>query len=208
MAKPTTPAKPPAKGGAPISLTAPAYRLAMALYAVGAHGQPEDVPPGEDRAPLQELFRKEVAQNVGGSRGKKGKVKMLVPQDRLVLSSRGGTRTEKAGAGRGGRQLVELPYVEDLNVLLARIQEEETELNEKMGKAVNSEISRLTKELNSYEAGSQDYMRVFSALQVQIQKKQSLSSDIRKQAFANIRGDEKWATGRFLRLIRDERPPQ
>lgn len=194
-----------------VQLTPAAYRLAMALYAAGAFGKAEDVPPKEDRSALPELIRKKIAENVGGARGKAGKVKMLVPQAQIVLS----TRAPRGSGGanvptpvRGVKGDFEPMYIEDANVLLSRIQEEETLLNESMGKAINDELARLTKELTQYTPGSQDYLRVFRALNEQVAKKERLTEDIRKQAFANIRGDERYSLAKYLRLFKEERPPR
>jgi hypothetical protein len=107
--------------------------------------------------------------------------------------STNGTSSTSAPQTRG------LPTVEDLEALLARIRELEREVSAEIGAGIDAEIERLkTAVATSSGAELEDaYRDLGSALE----RKRSLGSQIRFEAFRRIERDTDFAPRAYLRLI-------
>ena len=192
-----------------ISLNPPALILYKRLLSMKADVKAVDLT--DKREALPELVRKNVVKLEGGAPGIRGMIRVVVPETHVTQSTRkprgSGDSTDRQ------RQAPNLdpsdrPYPEQMNVLLARLEETETRLNEERSREINQKIAGLTKELNDYAPGSQDYLRVFAALQAQVQAKVTMAKDIRESAFRQVAEDRHFESGKYLRLLRPEHPPR
>lgn len=95
-----------------------------------------------------------------------------------------------------------LPTVEELTVLLSRIQAVESEVIEELQAQVNEEIGRLKREIGQLEGDA--FERAFRELDRAMAKRKELTVAVREEAFSRIEADPGFAPRKYLRLIARE----
>lgn len=190
---------------APTALTHPAYELAQDLAKLGALNEPVELPSSMDRSPLTELRRKAVVKIIGGTRGRPGRISLLKPPERLVLSQR--RRATAASGGNSSRPTIvrTRPTVEDLRSLVDTIEETERELFEKLSAERNELIAALKRQLVEAGPGSDEERELFERLTAEMQRLRLIESEIRIEALKRIES-ARGPLAAFTALISRERP--
>jgi len=108
------------------------------------------------------------------------------------------TRTEPARAAYG------LPTVEELEALVARFRDVETEVRATLQEQVNTDIARLKREIAEFEGD--EFEAVFRELERALATRKALANQIREEAFRRIEADTAFGPRKYLRLISRESP--
>ena len=107
---------------------------------------------------------------------------------------------EKASVPRAN--VAERPTVEELNTLLARIHEIETEVSRQMQGRINDEINRLKQHIAQLEGDA--FERAFRELERILTEKREVAAQIRIETFKRIEADSHFDARKFLWLISSE----
>ncbi len=99
-----------------------------------------------------------------------------------------------------------LPTVEELNLLLGRIEEAEREVGEELQGQVTAEIERLKKQIGTLEGEA--FERAFRELDVALRRRRELAAQVREEAFRRVEADPEFKPRRYLRLLSRETSPQ
>jgi hypothetical protein len=95
-----------------------------------------------------------------------------------------------------------LPTVQELEALLARIHALETEVSAELQHRVNSDISRLKREIGELEGD--EFERAFHELERALAARKALAGQIREEAFKRVESDTAFGPRKYLRLISRE----
>lgn len=95
-----------------------------------------------------------------------------------------------------------LPTVEELTVLLSRIQAVESEVIAELQASINDEIGRLKREIGHLEGEA--FERAFRELDRAMAKRKEMTVAVREEAFRRIEADSEFAPRKYLRLIARE----
>ncbi len=95
-----------------------------------------------------------------------------------------------------------LPTVEELDALLARIHELESEVSAQLAGQVQAEITRLKRQIP--ELDGEEFERTFHELGRALAKRKQLAGQVREEAFKRAEADTTFGPRKYLRLISRE----
>jgi hypothetical protein len=104
------------------------------------------------------------------------------------------SRTVEAPRGAYG-----LPTVEELAMLLERIQTAEDEVSRELHQQVNADIARLKREIGGLDGD--EFERAFRELDQALTTRKQLANQVREEAFKRVESDETFGPRKYLRLI-------
>ena len=112
-------------------------------------------------------------------------------------------RAAAAPSHEPSRTAFGLPTVEELNALLARIQQTERSVSIELQGRLGSDIDRLKKQIATLDGD--DFERAFRELENAMRQRREISVQVREEAFRRIDADGSFEPRRYLRLIARER---
>jgi hypothetical protein len=95
-----------------------------------------------------------------------------------------------------------LPTVEELDVLLTRIHDVESDVSAALQQQVNADIDRLKRQIGELEGD--EFERAFHQLDRALHARKALAKQIREEAFKRIESDAGFGPRKYLRLISRE----
>jgi len=141
-----------------------------------------------DRKPLIELRRKGIVKNIGGSRGRPGRIQLVVDMDSLVLSDRRRPATDRPATShqRSASVTSNQPTVEELRAVLNAIDEAEREAYERLSGEAIAHIGDLKHRLAEAEQGSEIESTLFQELSKEMGRLKMIADEARVQALKTV----------------------